>query len=245
MLEKFLDAPTAFPLHLRFTSKLAPERLGGRFEFKNVDFRYPSDPRKLVLQDVNFTVEKGMQVALTGHAGCGKTTIFKLIQRLYDPNSGQILLDGHPLIDYDVHFLRSKIAIVAQENVLFATSILENVRYGVYPPPSESQVRKALKQASALDFVDAFPDQLLTRVGARGLALSGGQRQRIAIARAMVRQPQILILDEATSALDPVNEKVVQKALDVLVETTQATALLIAHRLTTIKDADKIIVLDE
>merc|ERR1711933_450860 len=153
-----------------------------------------------------------------------------------------ILLDGHPLIDYDVHFLRSKIAIVAQENVLFATSILENVRYGVYPPPSESQVRKALEQASALDFVDAFPDQLLTRVGARGLALSGGQRQRVAIARAMVRQPDILILDEATSALDPVNEKIVQAALDQLVKASGACTLTIAHRLTTVRGCDKILV---
>jgi ABC-type multidrug transport system fused ATPase/permease subunit len=242
MLERLLKEPSAYPLHLRFTSKLAPQRLSGRFEFKSVDFRYPSDPRKLVLQDVTFTVEKGMQAALTGHAGCGKTTIFKLIQRLYDPTSGQILLDGHPLIEYDVHFLRSKIAIVAQENVLFATSILENVRYGVYPPPSESQVRQALKQASALDFVDAFPDQLLTRVGARGLALSGGQRQRVAIARAMVRQPDVLILDEATSALDPVNEKIVQAALDHLVKTSGACTLTIAHRLTTVKECDKILV---
>merc|ERR1719277_874646 len=245
MLEKFLDAPTAFPLHLRFTSKLAPERLGGRFEFKSVDFRYPSDPRKLVLQGVTFTVEKGMQAALTGHAGCGKTTIFKLIQRLYDPTSGTILLDGHPLVDYDVHFLRSKIAIVAQENVLFATSILENVRYGVYPPPTDGEVRKALEQASALAFVEAFPDQLLTRVGSRGLALSGGQRQRVAIARAMVRKPNILILDEATSALDPVNEKIVQAALDHLVRTTGASTLTIAHRLTTVMKCDKILVFAE
>jgi ABC-type methionine transport system ATPase subunit len=244
VLEKLLDDAAAYPLQLHFTKKLAPQRLTGRFDFQSVDFRYPSDPRKLVLQGVTFTVEKGMQIALTGHAGCGKTTIFKLIQRLYDPTSGQILLDGHPLVDYDVHFLRSKIAIVAQENVLFATSILENVRYGVNPPPSESQVRKALEQASALDFVDAFPDQLLTRVGARGLALSGGQRQRVAIARAMVRQPDILILDEATSALDPVNEKIVQAALDKLVKTSGACTLTIAHRLTTVKGCDKILVFE-
>jgi len=149
------------------------------------------------------------------------------------------------LQQYDVQHLRRKIAVVAQDNVLFDMTIRENVAYGIHPEPAESEIRQALQQASALEFVDAFPDNIYTLVGGRGLTLSGGQRQRIAIARAMVRRPQILILDEATSALDPVNEKIVQRALDVLVETTQATALLIAHRLTTIKDADKIIVLDD
>merc|ERR1712048_274285 len=131
------------------------------------------------------------------------------------------------------------------ENVLFATSILENVRYGIAPEPSEQDVRQALEQASALQFVDAFPDKLHTRVGSRGLALSGGQRQRVAIARAMVRKPNILILDEATSALDPVNEKIVQAALDKLVKSTGACTLTIAHRLTTVKDCDKILVFSD
>merc|ERR1719160_818486 len=201
--------------------------------------------RKASLRGVSFSVEAGQKVALVGHAGCGKSTTFKLIQRLYDPCAGMILIDGHPIQDYDVHALRSKIAIVAQENVLFANSILENITYGMNPEPSEEEVKAALRQASALSFVEAFPDQLRTRVGDRGVALSGGQRQRVAIARAMVRNPNILILDEATSALDPVNEKIVQAALDKLVRTTGACTLTIAHRLTTVKDCDKILVFSD
>lgn len=222
-----------------------PSKFRGELEFQNVEFRYPTELRVPALRDVSFKVGAGQKVALVGKAGCGKSTIFKLIKRLYDPTLGQVLLDGRPLREYDVQHLRRKIAVVAQDNVLFDTSIRENVAYGIHPEPTDNEVRRALMQASALEFVEAFPDNIYTLVGGRGLTLSGGQRQRIAIARAMVRQPQILILDEATSALDPVNEKVVQKALDVLVETTQATALLIAHRLTTIKDANQIIVFDE
>merc|ERR1719160_2478327 len=201
--------------------------------------------RKASLRGVSFSVEAGQKVALVGHAGCGKSTTFKLIQRLYEPAAGTVLIDGRPIQEYDVHALRSKMAIVAQENGLFATSILENITYGMHPEPSEEEVKAALKQASALSFVEAFPDQLRTRVGDRGIALSGGQRQRVAIARAMVRKPNVLLLDEATSALDPVNEKVVQQALDSLINGTGATALIIAHRLTTIKNCDKIIVLSE
>jgi len=158
---------------------------------------------------------------------------------------GRILLDGRPLPQYDVHYLRRKIAVVAQDNVLFDTTIRENVAYGMHPAPTDAEVCEALRRSSAMDFVQAFPDKIFSFVGSRGLSLSGGQRQRVAIARAMVRAPQILILDEATSALDPANEKVVQHALDSLIETTRATALVIAHRLTTIRDCDKIIVFDE
>merc|ERR1719160_772108 len=201
--------------------------------------------RKASLRGVSFSVEAGQKVALVGHAGCGKSTTFKLIQRLYDPSAGMVLIDGRPIQDYDVHALRSKIAIVAQENGLFATSILENITYGMKPEPSEEEVKAALRQASALSFVEAFPDQLRTRVGDRGVALSGGQRQRVAIARAMVRNPNVLLLDEATSALDPVNEKVVQTALDALIHGSGCTALIVAHRLTTVKDCDKIIVFHE
>merc|ERR1719160_683351 len=201
--------------------------------------------RKASLRGVSFSVEAGQKVALVGHAGCGKSTTFKLIQRLYDPCAGIILIDGHPIQEYDLSTLRAKISIVAQDNVLFASSILENITYGVKPEPSEEEVKSALKQASALSFVEAFPDQLRTRVGDRGVALSGGQRQRVAIARAMVRNPNVLLLDEATSALDPVNEKVVQTALDALIHGSGCTALIIAHRLTTVKDCDKIIVFHE
>jgi ABC-type multidrug transport system fused ATPase/permease subunit len=224
---------------------LQPVRFQGSIEFQDVVFRYPTDQRKTVLKGVSFAVRPGQHVALVGQAGCGKSTIFKLLQRFYDPNSGTVLIDGLPIQEYDVHHLRSRISIVAQDNVLFRTSILENIVYGIYPRPTEEEVRVALKQASALAFVEAFPDQLQTRVGDRGVALSGGQRQRVAIARAMVRKPNMLILDEATSALDPVNEKVVQAALDALIATTGASALTIAHRLTTVKGCDKIVVFDD
>jgi ABC-type methionine transport system ATPase subunit len=182
---------------------------------------------------------------IVGHAGCGKSTIFKLIKRLYDPTQGRILLDNRPLPEYSVHHLRRKIAVVAQENVLFNTTLRENIVYGMTPQPSDEQVQRALSQASALEFVDAFPDKIYTMVGSRGLSLSGGQRQRIAIARAMIRDPQILILDEATSALDPENEKIVQSALDELIASSKATALVIAHRLTTIKECNPILVLND
>uniref|UniRef100_A0A7S2PQR2 Bile salt export pump n=1 Tax=Zooxanthella nutricula TaxID=1333877 RepID=A0A7S2PQR2_9DINO len=223
----------------------APPRLAGRLEFEGVEFRYPTELRVPALRGVSFTAEAGQMVGLVGHAGCGKSTVFKLIKRLYDPTQGRVLLDGCALPDYDVHQLRRRIAVVAQENVLFNTSLRENVAYGVHPEPTDAQVWEALRKASALDFVQALPDRMYTLVGSRGLTLSGGQRQRIAIARAMVRDPQFLILDEATSALDPANEKVVQRALDALVEATHATALVIAHRLTTIKACDKIVVFDD
>jgi len=239
------DPSGKYPLKFFFTRKLAPSKFKGHIEFQNVEFRYPTEQRVPALRDISFTIEAGKMAALVGHAGCGKSTIFKLIKRLYDPTAGNILLDGQSLKHYDVHHLRRKIAVVAQENILFDTSLLQNVTYGVHPEPTEEEVRKALQQASALEFVEAFPDNIHTCVGSRGLTLSGGQRQRIAIARAMVRSPQILILDEATSALDPANEKIVQAALDALVKNTGATALIIAHRLTTVKDCDNILVFDE
>jgi len=247
-LQTFLKAAPAgscYPLKLYFSRLVAPTRFKGHIEFQNVEFRYPTEQRIPALRDVSFSIEAGKMAALVGHAGCGKSTIFKLIKRLYDPSAGCILLDGLPLPEYDVHHLRRKIAIVAQENILFNVTLRENVCYGVTPRPSDEAVREALKQASALEFVEAFPDNIYTMVGGRGLTLSGGQRQRVAIARAMIRQPQILILDEATSALDPANEKIVQAALDALIKNTGATALIIAHRLTTVKDCDQILVFDE
>eukprot|EP00747_Dinoflagellata_sp_TGD_P193907 gnl/TRDRNA2_/TRDRNA2_60704_c0_seq1.p1 gnl/TRDRNA2_/TRDRNA2_60704_c0~~gnl/TRDRNA2_/TRDRNA2_60704_c0_seq1.p1 ORF type:complete len:1212 (-),score=261.49 gnl/TRDRNA2_/TRDRNA2_60704_c0_seq1:296-3493(-) len=246
-LANFLEASPSgiYPLRLYFSRRIVPSHFQGRIEFENVQFRYPTELRVPALRDVSFTIEPGQMAALVGHAGCGKSTIFKLIKRLYDPTAGRILLDGRPLHEYDVHHLRRKIAVVAQENVLFDTTLRANVTYGVHPEPSDEDVFTALRQASALDFVDAFPDKIYTLVGNRGMSLSGGQRQRVAIARAMVRKPEILILDEATSALDPVNEKIVQRALDALIANTGATALVIAHRLTTVKDCNKILVFDE
>lgn len=219
--------------------------LHGRLEFDQVEFRYPTELRVPAIRSVSFVIEAGQMAGIVGHAGCGKSTIFKLIKRLYDPTQGRIILDGRPLPEYCVHHLRRKIAVVAQENVLFNTTLRENIIYGMTPPPSDEQVQRALSQASVLEFVDALPDKIYTMVGSRGMTLSGGTRQRIAIARAMIRAPQILILDEATSALDPENEKIVQSALDNLIASTNATALVIAHRLTTIKECNPIIVFSE
>ena len=172
-----------------------------------------------------------------------------LIQRFYDVTSGSITLDGELLQEYDVHNLRRHIGVVAQDNVLFSTSIMENIVYGMgqghLAKPTMDDIWRACDSANATEFIKTFPNGLHTFVGEKGVKLSGGQKQRIAIARAMIRQPTILLLDEATSALDSVNEKEVQKALDVMLKQHAGVAICIAHRLTTIKNCDKIIVMDQ
>jgi ABC-type multidrug transport system fused ATPase/permease subunit len=212
----------------------------GEIEFEAVDFNYPSRPDYTVLKDVSFKVAPGETVALVGSSGSGKSTIASLILRFYDPNQGKILIDGKDSKTLSLTELRKQIALVPQDVILFAGSIKENIAYG-RPGASDAEIEEAAKKANAYDFITSFPDQFNTLVGERGIQLSGGQRQRIAIARAVLKNPSILILDEATSSLDSESEKLVQEALDKLME--GRTSVVIAHRFSTIKNADKIVVL--
>ena len=214
----------------------------GRIELKNVSFRYPSRPDVDISKDISLTIEPGTTVALVGPSGCGKSTIIQLLQRFYDPESGQVLVDGDDLRDLNIFWFRSLIGSVSQEPVLFGTTIYENIRFG-YPCVGEEVIIEAAKKANAHNFIMKLPQGYQTMVGEQGTQMSGGQKQRIAIARALVRNPRILLLDEATSALDTESEAIVQDALDKARE--GRTTIAIAHRLSTIMNADKIIVLDQ
>ena len=228
--------------------KLKPAHFRGHLVFSDVNFTYPTELQKPVLKGFSFEVKPGQKVACVGKAGCGKSTSIGLLQRLYVPDSGTITVDGEPIEDYDVHYLRRCIGVVAQDNILFSTSIKENIIYGMgeghLPKPTDEEIWAILDKANAREFVETFPNLLNTNVGEKGVKLSGGQKQRIAIARAMIRQPSILFLDEATSALDPVNEKVVQKALDDMLKEHNGVSIVIAHRLTTVRNCDNIVVMD-
>ncbi len=217
------------------------EKMSGVVEVSDVDFAYPTRPDDLALRNVSFKVDSGETVAIVGPSGAGKSTVFGLITRFYDPQSGSIQVDGVDVKKADVEALRSRIASVPQEPVLFSTSILENIRFG-RPDASKQEVIEAAKAARVDEFVEKLPAGYEEQVGERGTRLSGGQRQRIAIARAILRDAPILLLDEATSALDAESEKYVQAALEVLMK--DRTTLVIAHRLATVRDADRIIVLD-
>ncbi len=214
----------------------------GKVEFTNVSFSYPQRSDIPVLIDVSFCISKNQTVAVVGASGSGKSTISSLLLNFYQNNGGSILVDGIPLNNYDLEYLRSNMAIVPQEVILFSGSILENIRFGL-TSANEEEIIEAAKKANAWEFIAAFPDGLLTEVGDRGIQLSGGQKQRIAIARALLKNPVILILDEATSALDSESERLVQDALDILME--GRTSLVIAHRLATIRNANQILVLQE
>lgn len=214
----------------------------GAIEFENISFSYPNRSDVSVLNNLSFSIESGQQVALVGPSGAGKTTITALLLKFYEATSGNIKVDGKNIDDYKLEKLRSSMAIVPQDVVLFGGTIYENILYGD-PNASKEEVRAAAKKANALEFVEEFPEQFETLVGERGVQLSGGQRQRIAIARAILKNPKILILDEATSALDSKSENLVQEALDALMK--GRTSLVIAHRLSTIKKADKIVVLKD
>jgi len=207
----------------------------GEVEFKNVHFQYPTRPDHVVLKNLNLVVPAGRIVALCGISGSGKSTLAALIERFYEPTGGEILLDGVPLSSLDASWLRSNIGYINQEPTLFGTSIIENIRYG-RPGASDEEVFQAARLANAHNFIDSFPGKYKTMVGERGVTLSGGQRQRIAIARALLKDPRILILDEATSALDAESEALVQEALERLMK--GRTVFIIAHRLSTIKNAD-------
>ena len=222
-------------------STFSADAVKGHIKFHNLSFAYPSRPDVQVLNNLNFEVQQGHNIALVGPSGAGKTTLASILFGFYKIEDGQISIDGKNIEEYDLHFLRKQIAIVPQDIILFGGSIKENIAYGKLDA-SEEEIEEAAKKANALNFINDFPEKMETLVGERGIQLSGGQRQRIAIARALLKNPSILILDEATSALDSESEKLVQEAMDVLMK--GRTSIVIAHRLSTIKNADCILVLE-
>ncbi len=224
--------------------KQLPQRLenGARVAIENVSFSYPSRLETAALAHLSLDIRAGETVALVGPSGAGKTTLFQLLLRFYDPQSGSIRLDGVDIRDLSLHTLRGAIGIVPQDTVIFSTSALENIRYG-RPDASDEEVIQVAKMAAAHEFIERLPQGYGSHLGERGVRLSGGQRQRIAIARALLKNPPLLLLDEATSALDAESERLVQRALEAAM--VGRTTLIIAHRLATVQRADRIIVLDE
>ncbi len=214
----------------------------GDISFEKVLFHYPARPQDAALHGLDLQVKAGEKIAIVGPSGAGKTTIFQLLMRFYDPQSGQIRLDGVELTKADPLELRKRIGLVPQEPVIFSANAWENIRYG-RPEASDEEVLQAAEAAAAKDFLDALPEGFNTFLGERGVRLSGGQRQRLAIARAILRDPTVLLLDEATSALDAESERAVQQAVERLM--SDRTTLVIAHRLATVLKADRILVLDE
>jgi ATP-binding cassette subfamily B protein len=221
--------------------KALPEPARGAVSLGDVTFYYPARPEYPALQDFSLDVAPGERLALVGPSGAGKTTVFQLILRFYDPQRGRLALDGVDLRDVSLAGLRARIGLVPQEPVIFAANTWENIRYG-RPGARDDEVRAAAKAAAATEFLDRLPDGFDTQLGPRGVLLSGGQRQRIAIARAILRNPAVLLLDEATSALDAESERMVQVALESLM--AGRTTLVIAHRLATVLKADRIAVMD-
>ena len=217
-------------------------RLTGDVTFDKIAFSYPTRKEFTVLRDVTFDVKAGQTIAIVGPSGSGKSTLAQLLLRFYEPDQGSLSFDGKKATAYDLTELRENMAIVPQDVLLFGGTIRENITYG-RPGATDEEVKAAALKANALTFIESFPDKFDTKVGDRGIQLSGGQRQRIAIARAVLKDPSILILDEATSSLDSESERVVQEALDKLM--VGRTSFVIAHRLSTIRNADKIVVIDK
>lgn len=222
-------------------NKILFQYFSDNITFENVDFKYKDSDEK-ILKNINFNVKKGETMAFVGNSGGGKSTLVNLIPRFFDVSNGAIKIDGVNIKDYDVKSLRKNIGIVPQETFLFSGTILQNIKYGKRDATFE-EIKEAAKKANAHEFIKKLEDGYNTEIGERGVKLSGGQKQRIAIARAILENPQILILDEATSALDNESEKLVQDALEKLME--NKTTFVIAHRLTTIENSDKIVVLQQ
>lgn len=239
-LVELLATPSSLPL--RANPITLPQPALGLVEMRNVHFAYPSRPDTPVFAGFNLRVKPGEKIALVGPSGAGKTTVFQLLQRFYDPANGNILLDGVDLKDADLSAVRARIALVPQDPVIFAASVRDNVRYA-QPDAIDEQVIAACEAAFAMEFIAQLPEGLDTYLGERGVRLSGGQKQRIAIARAILANRPILLLDEATSALDSNSEQVVQQALERLMQ--NRTTIMIAHRLSTVVNADRILVLQQ
>ena len=218
------------------------DSIGGTVEFRNVEFSYPSRKDIQLFSGLSFKVDSGQKIALVGPSGSGKSTIIKLLSGLYPFNAGEILVDGKDIRSYNITALRKNFGTVPQDVVLFGGTIRENIAYGK-PSAGDDEIMEAARKAYAMEFIKSFPEGLDTVVGERGVKLSGGQKQRIAIARAILRDPKILILDEATSALDSESERLVKQALDELMK--NRTTFIIAHRLSTIREADVILVINK
>lgn len=213
----------------------------GRFEFRDVKFRYNNEGNE-VLDGLNLTVQPGETIALVGESGAGKTTILNLVIGFNMPGEGEVLLDGKSIRDIDLRSYRKFLAVVPQNTILFSGTIRDNITYGIHDI-DEERLMEIVKAANLTDLIESLPDGMDTRVGEHGGKLSGGQRQRIAIARALIRDPKVIVLDEATSALDSISEKMIQEAVNNL--TANRTTFIVAHRLSTIRDADKIAVIHE
>jgi ATP-binding cassette subfamily B protein len=214
---------------------------GSAVRMDNIGFHYPSRPLQNALTDFTLDVQPGQTVAIVGPSGAGKTTVFQLLLRMYDPQTGGLLIDGVPCREMALEDLRQRVGIVPQDPVIFSTSALENIRYGK-PQASDAEVHAAAQAAFADTFIRELPQGYDTFLGERGIRLSGGQRQRVAIARAILKNPPLLLLDEATSALDAESERMVQAALEAAMR--NRTTLVIAHRLATVQKADRIVVID-
>lgn len=238
-IQEILDTPSELPIDKSETT--IDLKINGDVSYQNVSFAYPTRKDLTILKGINLHINAGQKIALVGQSGGGKSTIVQLLMKFYQPNQGIITVDGQDINDFNLTQYRKHIGIVPQEVILFGGSIKENIAYGK-PNATEAEINKAAELSNSLEFINTFPQGMETIVGERGIKLSGGQRQRIAIARAILKDPKILILDEATSSLDAESEKLVQDALDKLMQ--HRTSIIIAHRLSTIRDVDCIYVLE-